>query len=298
MEKINWINGETPINQDNLNGMQTNIEKSCVAVSPTQPTTNEGVWIKHSKNLVDRNKISLGYLSDKGVLLEQTINKECTSDFIEIDNTKKYSLSISNYTVVSGETHWLAISTYDKNHNFIARNVKYESTSYTISSSELANVKYIRISTRFFDNNIKIQFEQGEPTSYEPFVEKEIYVKNSNGIFEKFVNVEDTGWRKLEIINGIAYSNEQIPQIRRIGKLVQIRGALKGITAEYTDLVKIPADCTPSTVHSFTCPGSGKRHNRFQIYYDSKVLQFNNTSIDIALTEDNWYPIGTSYFVD
>ena len=117
-------------------------------------------------------------------------------------------------------------------------------------------------------------------------------------MFERFYKEEDTGWRDLEIVNGSAYSNDQIPQIRRIGKQVSIRGALKGITAEYTSLVKIPNDCIPSQTHSFTCPGSGKRHNRFQLDYASKTIVFNSTSLDIALTEDNWYPLCTTYFVD
>ena len=270
-----------------------------VAVGSTEPTTNESVWIKTGKNLVDRSKLKLGYIDSWGNHVNQTASKECRSDFIEIDNTQNYSLSISNYTIIDGITHWIAIATYDKNYNFLSRKVKTESTNLTISSSELQNAKYAIVCTRFYDENIKIQFEQGNPTSYEAYVEKEVYVKNQNGAWEGFYKKEeDTGWRNLEIVNGTVYSSDQIPQIRRIGKLVQIRGALKGITAEYTTLVKIPNDCVPSQTHSFTCPGSGKRHNRFQVVLDLKTIVFNTVSIDIALTEDNWYPICTSYFVD
>lgn len=49
MEKINFQdlpNTDTPIKASTLNTMQSNIEESCVAVSPTQPETNERVWIQ------------------------------------------------------------------------------------------------------------------------------------------------------------------------------------------------------------------------------------------------------------
>lgn len=55
MEKINFQdlpNTDTPIKANTLNKMQFNIEESCVAVSPTQPETNEKVWIDNENNII------------------------------------------------------------------------------------------------------------------------------------------------------------------------------------------------------------------------------------------------------
>lgn len=55
MEKINFQdlpNTNIPIKASTLNTMQSNIEESCVAVSPTQPETNEKVWIDNENNII------------------------------------------------------------------------------------------------------------------------------------------------------------------------------------------------------------------------------------------------------
>ena len=60
MEKINFQDlpsTDTPIKASTLNTMQSNIEESCVAVSPTQPETNEKVWIQKGKNLSNINSL-------------------------------------------------------------------------------------------------------------------------------------------------------------------------------------------------------------------------------------------------
>jgi hypothetical protein len=57
MNKINFQNGITPLNDTNLNQMQANMEKAGVVVSPTEPTTNEKVWIQKGKNLFNIKNI-------------------------------------------------------------------------------------------------------------------------------------------------------------------------------------------------------------------------------------------------
>lgn len=45
-------NTDTPIKASTLNEMQSNIEESCVEVSPTQPETGEKVWIDNENNII------------------------------------------------------------------------------------------------------------------------------------------------------------------------------------------------------------------------------------------------------
>ena len=64
--------------------------------------------------------------------------------------------------------------------------------------------------------------------------------------------VYDSGWRNLELLNGwSAYEGQVVPQIRRIGKHVYLRGLLLGTTdtsSRYAAI--IPEDCRPNIVNN------------------------------------------------
>lgn len=64
--------------------------------------------------------------------------------------------------------------------------------------------------------------------------------------------IYDSGWRDLELLNGWSvYSGQVIPQIRRIGKHVYLRGLLLA-TADTTSryAVVIPEDCRPNITNN------------------------------------------------
>ena len=49
MKKFNFVNNSEPaLSAENLNQMQDNMEEVGVVVSPTEPTTNEKVWIQNT----------------------------------------------------------------------------------------------------------------------------------------------------------------------------------------------------------------------------------------------------------
>ena len=54
MKRINFQNGITKVNDETFNAFQNNIEESAVIVSPTEPTTNEKVWLKKDSVLGDK----------------------------------------------------------------------------------------------------------------------------------------------------------------------------------------------------------------------------------------------------
>lgn len=64
--------------------------------------------------------------------------------------------------------------------------------------------------------------------------------------------IYDSGWRDLELINGWSvYSGQVIPQIRRIGKHVYLRGLLLATadtSARYA--IVIPEDCRPNIINN------------------------------------------------
>ena len=97
MDKINWTNGQTPLNQTNLNQMQTNIEKSAVAISSTQPNTGEKVWIKKGKNLLNKNKLQNGAITANSTDSALDPNSRAyTTEWIECLSNKSYTLSNGN----------------------------------------------------------------------------------------------------------------------------------------------------------------------------------------------------------
>ena len=182
--------GNTPFSAHIMNLLQEKIEKSVVAVSPTQPTTNERVWIKKGKNLI--NKIINGYelYSADGSI---GINADwCVTDYIEV-------VAGSNY-VVSGlssqNKYW-----YDENYNFIGRVT-------TNPSQAPNNAKYVRLNSLIAGCSNPILIQGSQIGTYEPYVEKEILVKNDNEVFEKFYCENDIpSYIRSKTVTGTPDSN-------------------------------------------------------------------------------------------
>lgn len=155
---------------------QEYVNERGVAVDSTQPTTTEKVWIKKGKNLFNKNNVINGYRFGSDGSLYAASDFSVT-DFIEVNSSTQYTVSWVIQTVQ-------CVCYYDVNKNFISRN------SFEKPFTTPANCKYIRASVLTADIN-SAQIEQGSQTTYEPYVEKEILVKNDNGVFEKFYNEEE-----------------------------------------------------------------------------------------------------------
>lgn len=217
MKRINFENlpnTVTPINKDNLNKMQDNIEESCVAVSPTQPTTNEKVWIKKGKNIlpsinIDRtiNGITFIHNEDGSITMNGTatnkavypinVNGTNATNTIKLEENSNYILS-GNNSSISG----LYLQ------GWYTRNGSNVYTIDAIETTEETNLGvYITINSGVTVTNITIfpQVEQGSTaTDYEPYIEKKIYCKNDNGVFGEFVNAETMGIETITNENGTA----------------------------------------------------------------------------------------------
>ena len=180
MDKINFNNlpnRDTAVSAPNLNTMQNNIEKSVNYIGSTQPSTGENVWLKTGKNLFNKNNVINGYRfgSDGSLYADSDFS---ATDFIEVNSSTQYTVSWVIQIVQ-------CVCYYDENKNFISRNGS-EKTFTTPS-----NCKYIRASVLTSNIN-SAQIELGSSsTTYEPYIDKEILVKNNVGVFEKFYNEEE-----------------------------------------------------------------------------------------------------------
>lgn len=173
----NLPNTETPINADNLNEMQDNIEESCVIVSSTEPTTNEKVWIQKGKNLFDKSS----YLIDSAGYI---------GFVIKLELGKTYTLS-SNLP--------LTICKFAENSQYADGNVGPQQwgsfTKWTFvagdnTNNRLNNILFLGVTADTFSTSVddfdsyNIQVEEGtEATEYEAYIDRKINVDG-----EEFIN--------------------------------------------------------------------------------------------------------------
>lgn len=153
-----------------------------VIVNPTEPAGNNRrkVWMQKGKNKFNPNDKTNGYLNIDGSFTSVT-DWTC-SGFIEI-NSNKYILSANT---TARRVIWCE---YDGSMNIIGtrHEVAYGNPIAIVS----VNTKYIRVC--FNDGTATdIQLEQGTTaTTYEPYVEDKIYIKNNNDVYEEFIKKQE-----------------------------------------------------------------------------------------------------------
>lgn len=193
--------GGTPASASTFNTMQENIEKSVVAVSKTQPSTSENVWIKKGKNHFDENNITklLNCTYSNGVVTQSQADTASEIKIIlQTYMNETYVNTVENKTAIIGTMSY----TFAKNNTF--NSIRFGAHGSTLDTKIQVNISDLtdgETYTLSFDvTNITqgsiswkdIQIEQGlEATEYEGHVDKEILVKNDNGVFEKFYSEDD-----------------------------------------------------------------------------------------------------------
>ena len=166
--------------------MKANYEEDKVIVSTTEPTgvNRKKVWIKKGKNLI--KQIILNSMCDSNGLIYNNQPNFARTDYIPIEHNVDY---IFSHSLGSGTGY---ISTFDKNFNYLGKiNAEEITTKFNISD---INVKYIIISiwslTIEEDTNIMLE-QNSTATDYEQYIEPEIYILNSNNVYEKFEKNEN-----------------------------------------------------------------------------------------------------------
>ena len=161
-----------PSNLDKLNDIK---------VSPTQPETNEKVWIQKGKNLISPSNIFKGYDIEENTTDLTVYGNGLTTGWIQVLPNTTYTLSGGNRCRFQF-----------KNDNGV---VTYGGANATnpYSFTTLADTKYVRIYFYdYYNASItypelpEVQLEQGSTaTEYEAYIEPNIWCKNDNGVFEE-----------------------------------------------------------------------------------------------------------------
>nr|DAX67790.1 MAG TPA: tail protein [Caudoviricetes sp.] len=165
-----------------------------------------------SQNRFVQNTSVAGYLGNAGIIYPaNTVNKERTSDFIEIDGASNliYQLWV---TTPSGGIPWHAWQFYDANKSPIGTRLTGKD-SYTVRAQKWhivnnitvpATAKFIRLSARTYED-AKIKLEIGNvPTDWSPALEdvqRDIDSKADQGLTQEQLNAlnEKTGIIQAEV---------------------------------------------------------------------------------------------------
>lgn len=110
----------------------------------------------------------------------------------------------------------------------------------------------------------------------------------------------DSGWIDLPLNEGIvAYDANSVPQYRKIGNKVYLRGGVKGVDTDYTVIGTLPEGYRPPYAHP-AVQNTSKSGGLAQFYRLSVGV---NGAVEMMVTSrthsvDAWYPINTDFLVD
>ena len=215
--------GKTPFSARNINRMQ---EEIGTIVSPTEPTgdNREKVWIQKGKNiLIPSNGSTAISNNDNNTYTfksDLAINWYNCIATAKLKANTQYTISVSS-NLLYGR---LALSSipegtpdgYPADIDGNALNILTPTNNSTTFISNKEQTVYLRYCSDYERTNLSsftasIQLEQGSiATEYEPYVEKKIFVKNDNGVYEEFINADkiDRNAEEIKILNGtVIYNN-------------------------------------------------------------------------------------------
>jgi hypothetical protein len=181
--------------------------KSEVYVGAEEPTTGEKVWFRKGKNHFN-GELKAGTFLNGVPNTKMSTTRIRNTEYIGVKNNTDYTIS-AKYS----KTLQINVMIYDEDKKFI-KEVGWNNVPYTFTTTD--TTKYIMFALRESSNaNIttkditEIQLEQGsKATSYEAYIEPQIFVRNSNGAYEEFTknNSKEISFTKNDA-NAIFYES-------------------------------------------------------------------------------------------
>lgn len=203
-----------PSNLDKLNDIK---------VSPTEPTTNEKVWIQKGKNLLDLKKWNFEscILNGDGTITSNIINNYYCRIFTDYLNdflfkNKGKTITFSTGTPLNNKTTSIIINGTRTSGFTYQEEGEANSGKASITIAEdftsIANIelRFNRESSPFTDTTTiisNLQLEQGSTaTEYEEYIEEKVWVKNDNGVYVPFVPEN----KPINITTGVEFETGRI----------------------------------------------------------------------------------------
>ena len=202
--------------------------KAEVYVGAEEPTTGEKVWFRKGKNILQNKAESVtsyGVTCSNNLDGSISISGTNTSQIaycigikkIDVSNIKKgiYTISFKNDTAISSVGIRLRkCSSTGKTEIYITTlNTVNKSGELDLLSLIDNETLYIELDVILYNTinyNVKIypQIQAGKETPYETYIEPQIFVRNSNGVYEEFIknNIKEISFTKNDA-NAIFYES-------------------------------------------------------------------------------------------
>lgn len=142
----------------NISNLKIQLEKGSTATS-YEEYKGQSYEINLGKNLYDVSTCTNAYINSTGVVT--SANTNLLTDYIKIDNTKKYTISLNT------EFYFIGCAYYDKNKTYLSRDTINNSSSLTITIPN--NTEYIRVWMSYATNT---NISKTSVMQYEPMIEK------------------------------------------------------------------------------------------------------------------------------
>ena len=186
------------------------LSKAEIYVGAEEPTTGEKVWFRKGKNLLNYKNLT-GNATNIGIMVDSNDNlcSTTTSDARawNYDNSNwfiilpagTYTISLE-YSKQSSNVN-AGIGIYSKEKQILfTKTVNLNNYNYTFTLEEETRVG---VMMKIYDGILKIQLEQGsKATSCEAYIEPQIFVRNSNGVYEEFAKKSEEVYSTEEQVIG------------------------------------------------------------------------------------------------
>ncbi len=162
------------------------LSKSEVYVGAEEPVAGEKVWFRKGKNHFN-GELKAGTFLNGVPNTEMSTTRIRNTEYIGVKNNTDYTISAKYSKILQ-----INVMIYDEDKKFI-KEVGWNNVPYTFTTTD--TTKYIMFALRESSNaNIttkditQVQVESGsKATSYEAYIEPQIFVRNSNGVYEEFI---------------------------------------------------------------------------------------------------------------
>ena len=184
------------------------IKENAVAISSTQPSTEEKIWIKKGKNLIKndltgsytKNGITFTINNDKSITVNGTATADASINLFDGNlNLSKGTYRLSGCPAGGSSTKY-RIGINPKANNYFDTG---SGAIITLDSDTSGISMWIIVYSGQTVNNLTFRpmLQQGSTAStYEAYINKEILVKNENNVFEKFYDENDNNQGKYALV--------------------------------------------------------------------------------------------------
>lgn len=113
------------------------------------------------------------------------------------------------------------------------------------------------------------------------------------------VDLSDSGWNNLTLLNNVqAYSSDQAPQYRKVGKCVTVRGVMKNITSFPTTIAQLPEGFRPSRRIIYFMVSNGATIARLEIETNGIMnVTYHIANNSGTVSDGTHYGFGTLTFL-